>query len=78
MIDDIFTVAKRWRRSGVVRVTRSASRKRTGAWTFATGGGGNSNTYHQDYVVMATPTAIALMDEDAKWITNESHGETLN
>ena len=44
-------VVKRWRRSGAVRLTRSASHKKTGAWTFATGGGGDSDTRHQDYMV---------------------------
>ena len=54
---------KRWRCSGAVRLTRSASRKKTGAWTFATGGEGDSDTCHQDHQLrgnMATPTAIAL------------------
>ena len=62
MIDDVVTVVKRWRRSGAVRLTRSASRKKkTGAWTFATGGWGR-----QRYLPprlrgdMATPMAIAL------------------
>ena len=39
---------KRWRHSDAVRLTRSGSRKKTGA---CTGGGGDSNTCHQAYVV---------------------------
>ena len=46
MIDDVFTVVKWWRCSGAIRLTCSASRKKTGACTFATGGGGDSDTCH--------------------------------
>ena len=57
MIDDV--VAKRW--PGAVRLTRSASRKKTGAFTFATGGGGLQRYLPPILRVdMATPTTIAL------------------
>ena len=40
-----------WRHSDAVRLSRSGSRKKTGVCTFATGGGGDSDTCYQDYVV---------------------------
>ena len=49
MIDVV--VVERWRHSDAVRLTHSASREKTGACTFTTVDGGDSDTCHQDYEV---------------------------
>ena len=49
MIDDV--VVKWWRHSGAVQLTRSDSRKKTGACTFATGVG-RQRYLHHEYVVL--------------------------